>query len=876
MRTGTPQVPQGGRGPGESHLQMRSGGPQTIGPPSQSMNALGPPGVPTSPNGNGVGSTFTANPPRTYTPEIRPPQVVGAMVSEDEIDTKSGGEAGMAGVGRRGFVAAARAAMFALPARPNGPPSPPPPQTQHPTFAQVLRERQLEEEHRDSTVAVVTPQQTKSPSLPPPWAIRSASPDTSLPRDTKFEDSEMARGLPIPPSKINTNVLNPSLQLPQHDKTPIDDRTPLAGPASPDAGPATPFGVAARPQFFDKLQGIKSMDGNNSLERALTPTQPSPPKDMASATKGASPIPFAASETRALSSSGRSSPTESEYSGGLAYADSDDDYGRSNDDWRGHAAKYSLGGESILSLSSNRPLPSPFGHDHSRSGSATMTSVGRLLFSASPDSIQEEDERNQISFPTSERKRSGSSQSPPYHRRSHSRNDSASSAYSSASSTAGRKRTNSAAIASALGLSQTPPSEYSKLGGPGIHGHGPKPLGRSTSTSSSASRTGSTYSRATSLAIGGENSRMTIGGPANTSAFEALERTLLNQKMEELKNLTGRESNRRSDWSATTTRTAKAAGAAGAESLAKSKSMGSSGGSAYGHVRNRTAGTSVSGSIRGLEYAAPEAEFAAQGLSKRSKTLHGVASPEGQKPVKLPARAKTTVAEDGRHRDTDRARGGTTEALKIKKKEKVCVKCRTCITDGKWIQVDGGAILCERCWKHMYLPKCRRCTTPIERAAVSSSDGQLKGKYHKECFNCATCNKPFPDRTFYVFDGKPYCAYHYHEANDSLCAAARCGQPIEGPCAVSHAGDRYHPQCMTCEWPGAPECRERLEEYYEVEGRMLCEHHATMSDDGEDERWQTSKAMKRTTRFIDLSEGIIPKDGDRKEGEGEEEDSGLR
>lgn len=30
-----------------------------------------------------------------------------------EIDTKIGGEAGMAGVGRRGFAAAARAAMFA-------------------------------------------------------------------------------------------------------------------------------------------------------------------------------------------------------------------------------------------------------------------------------------------------------------------------------------------------------------------------------------------------------------------------------------------------------------------------------------------------------------------------------------------------------------------------------------------------------------------------------------------------------------------------------------------------------------------------------------------------------------------------------------------
>ncbi len=37
------------------------------------------------------------------------------------------------------------------------------------------------------------------------------------------------------------------------------------------------------------------------------------------------------------------------------------------------------------------------------------------------------------------------------------------------------------------------------------------------------------------------------------------------------------------------------------------------------------------------------------------------------------------------------------------------------------------------------LNQCRRCDLPIEKQAVSSSDGQLKGKYHKDCFNCYTC-----------------------------------------------------------------------------------------------------------------------------------------
>lgn len=178
--------------------------------------------------------------------------------------------------------------------------------------------------------------------------------------------------------------------------------------------------------------------------------------------------------------------------------------------------------------------------------------------------------------------------------------------------------------------------------------------------------------------------------------------------------------------------------------------------------------------------------------------------------------------------------------------------------------------------------QCRRCNSTIEKQAVSSSDGQLKGKYHRECFNCHTCHvrpssssplppirivcsrlaqKPFPDKSFYVFDGKPFCAYHYHEANNSLCAAASCGQPIEGPCAVSHAGHRYHPEHLLCE---DARCAERLVEYYEVDGRMLCERHAqgvAGVDDGEEDeededgeaRDSIARAMKRVTRFIDLA-----------------------
>jgi len=64
---------------------------------------------------------------------------------------------------------------------------------------------------------------------------------------------------------------------------------------------------------------------------------------------------------------------------------------------------------------------------------------------------------------------------------------------------------------------------------------------------------------------------------------------------------------------------------------------------------------------------------------------------------------------------------------------------------------------------------------------------------------------------------------------------------------------------MTCEYSGSIPCTERLTEYWEVEGRMLCEKHAASA--GNDERdggeWtQTSKAQKRVTRFMNIAGGL--------------------
>lgn len=81
---------------------------------------------------------------------------------------------------------------------------------------------------------------------------------------------------------------------------------------------------------------------------------------------------------------------------------------------------------------------------------------------------------------------------------------------------------------------------------------------------------------------------------------------------------------------------------------------------------------------------------------------------------------------------------------------------------------------------------------------------------------------------------------------------------------MSHTGDRYHLDHLTCEYEDdgyGKRCDERLVDYWEIEGRMFCERHMRqvaeqdMMNVGLDEHGTTSdaRAMKRKTRFIDIA-----------------------
>ncbi|KAK5090447.1 hypothetical protein LTS08_002651 [Lithohypha guttulata] len=122
---------------------------------------------------------------------------------------------------------------------------------------------------------------------------------------------------------------------------------------------------------------------------------------------------------------------------------------------------------------------------------------------------------------------------------------------------------------------------------------------------------------------------------------------------------------------------------------------------------------------------------------------------------------------------------------------------------------------------------CRGCSKDIltGQKSVSSRDGRLTGRYHKECFVCMTCKEAFATADFYVLNDHPYCAHHYHELNDTLCEG--CGLGIEGhyleTSTVSGSGaKKFHPQCLKC-----ATCKIQLDDdYFEHGGQVYCERDA--------------------------------------------------
>jgi LIM domain len=127
---------------------------------------------------------------------------------------------------------------------------------------------------------------------------------------------------------------------------------------------------------------------------------------------------------------------------------------------------------------------------------------------------------------------------------------------------------------------------------------------------------------------------------------------------------------------------------------------------------------------------------------------------------------------------------------------------------------------------------CRGCSQPIiaGQKSISSKDGRLTGRFHKQCFACHTCHNAFETADFYVHDDHPFCAEHYHALNGSLCKG--CGKGIEGQYLEAAKTEyqepkKFHPGCLTCST-----CRTSLQDdYYEWMGQVYCERDAKGASD---------------------------------------------
>lgn len=136
---------------------------------------------------------------------------------------------------------------------------------------------------------------------------------------------------------------------------------------------------------------------------------------------------------------------------------------------------------------------------------------------------------------------------------------------------------------------------------------------------------------------------------------------------------------------------------------------------------------------------------------------------------------------------------------------------------------------------------CRGCALRITGKCVSAKDGQISGKWHRECFKCDKCQDLLGSE-FYVLDDAPFCYQCYHEDNNSICPS--CGLGIEGECLESMGLDssseliRYHPQCLCCY-----ECGGLIQqdEYYTMDGMPYCAQHKFNGG---------SRMEKRKSRFM--------------------------
>ncbi|XP_076046413.1 LIM zinc finger domain containing stck isoform X2 [Oratosquilla oratoria] len=141
---------------------------------------------------------------------------------------------------------------------------------------------------------------------------------------------------------------------------------------------------------------------------------------------------------------------------------------------------------------------------------------------------------------------------------------------------------------------------------------------------------------------------------------------------------------------------------------------------------------------------------------------------------------------------------------------------------------------------------CTRCGEGFEaQEKIVNSNGQL---WHKQCFVCAQCFRPFPEDIFYEFEGRKYCEHDFQVLFAPCCG--KCNEFIIGR-VIKAMNANWHPQCFCCQLCGKEladlgfirntgralchECNARVKA--ESLGKYMC-HKCHAPIDGQPLRWR--------------------------------------
>jgi len=118
---------------------------------------------------------------------------------------------------------------------------------------------------------------------------------------------------------------------------------------------------------------------------------------------------------------------------------------------------------------------------------------------------------------------------------------------------------------------------------------------------------------------------------------------------------------------------------------------------------------------------------------------------------------------------------------------------------------------------------CANCSKEVSSGAIKACDKI----WHKDCFVCATCHKPFDKNGYTNVDGKPYCKKDLSEAKKnsssqsqgvSLCPT--CNKEVTGPPVMAVMNKKFHEKCFKC-----ASCKKKLKDkpfFESAEGLPLC------------------------------------------------------